>query len=850
MLSFRLSWRELRGGLLGFRLFVACLALGVATIAGIGSISAGIFAGLERDGRRILGGDIEFRLTHRQATPEERLFLEAQGQVSEVAQMRAMGHALKTDQRHLIELKSVDQAYPLYGQAQMEPDLPLQEALQRQGNTQNNTQGNTWGALVDETALVRFGIDVGDEIEIGAARFRVAAVLKREPDRATDGFTLGPRVMVSDAALAATALVQPGTLSNWEYRIRLSPGLTPEMVTERAKAEHAQAGWRIRDWSASSPGLRRFLDRAGLFLVLVGLTALLIGGVGVANAVHAHMQSKLPTIATLKSMGATTGLIFRIYLWQTFLLSAVGIMIGLIFGAAMPYLAVTLLAEIIPVPLAAGIYWLPLGMAALYGLLVALAFALWPLARAAEIKPAALYRDMIAGRRTWPRRIFVLAAAGLFLALALLTVFGAAEPKFAFYFVCAATVSFLFFRAIAWGLGWLAAAIKLPPSGGFTARLRLALGNLHRPGAATASLMLSLGLALTLLVTMALVEGNLQRQVSERLPDEAPAFFLVDIQPDQVPLLENLVRTTPGAHDLQTVPNMRGRVVRVGRESAEQASNHAATEQRWVLQGDRGITYARALPEGSTLVEGQWWPADYDGPPLISLEEAAARGLGIGIGDTLTVNILGRDIEARIANIRRLDWTSFGINFVLVFSPGLLERAPHTMLATVKATPDGETALFKAITASYPNISVVRMKDVLTELNRIVEQLGAAVRGAAVVTLIAGLLVLAGALAAEHRRRLREGAILKALGATRRDIMAATLMEYAAVGLCAALVAYGLGLVASWAIVAKQMNAAFVMLPQVGALTALGGLAVALLLGLIGAWATLGAKPAPLLRQA
>lgn len=842
MLSFKLSWRELRGGLLGFRLFVACLALGVATIAGIGSVSSGIFAGLERDGRRILGGDIEFRLTHRTATPEERRFLEAQGRVSEVGQMRAMGHALKTDQRHLIELKSVDAAYPLYGEATLQPARPLQDALAQ--------SDGLWGALVDETALVRFGIQVGDELDIGNARFRVNAVLTREPDRATDGFTLGPRVMVTDAAMLATGLIQPGTLSNWEYRILLAPGLTPAMVTERAKAEHAEAGWRIRDWSASSPGLRRFLDRAGLFLVLVGLTALLIGGVGVANAVHAHMQSKLPTIATLKSLGATTGLIFRVYLWQTFLLSAVGILIGIAIGAALPYLAVNLLAEVLPVPLAAGIYWLPLGMAALYGLLVALAFALWPLARAAEIKPAALYRDMIASRRSWPRRIFVLAAAGLFLALGLLTVLGAAEPKFAFYFVCAATVSFLFFRLVAWGLGRLAASIKLPASGGFTARLRLALGNLHRPGAATASLMLSLGLALTLLVTMAMVEGNLQRQVSERLPDEAPAFFLVDIQPDQVQPLESLVRATPGAHDLQTVPNMRGRVVRVGRESAEQASSHTASEQRWVLQGDRGITYARALPAGSTLVEGQWWAADYDGPPLISLEEGAARGLGIGIGDSLTVNILGRDIEARIANIRRVDWTSFGINFVLVFSPGLLERAPHTMLATVKASPAGETALFKAITAQYPNISVVRMKDVLTELNRIVEQLGAAVRGAAAVTLVAGLLVLAGALAAEHRRRLREGAILKALGATRRDIMAATLMEYAAVGLCAALVAYGLGLAASWAIVAVQMNASFVALPEVGALTALGGLAVALLLGLAGAWATLGAKPAPLLRQA
>ncbi len=841
MLSLKLSWRELRGGLLGFRLFVACLALGVASIAGIGSLSSAIVAGLERDGRLLLGGDIEFRLIHREAEPRERAFLNAQGRVSETVQMRAMAHRAQGDTSTLVELKAVDQAYPLVGQVMLQPALPLADVLRR--------DGDVFGAAVDEATLVRLEAQLGDVIGIGQAKFKLNAVIEREPDRATEGLTLGPRVLASRAALDASGLVQPGSLSYFHYRVSYAPGIEPESVTARAKAEFAESGWRIRDWRGGNPGLRRFLDRAGLFLVLVGLTALLIGGVGVANAVHAHMQAKTGTIATLKSLGATTGLIFRVYLWQTFLLAGIGIVIGVSLGAFLPLLAANALNAALPVPLAAGLYWQPLAVAGLYGLLVALAFALWPLARAADIRPAALYRDLVVPGLNLPRWPYLLGTGLLFAALAALAIFSAEVPRFAAYFVAGAAVSFLFFRLLAWGLGKVAARITLPANRGrWTARLRLALAALHRPGSATASLMLSLGVALTLLVTMAQVEGNLHAQVTERLPDEAPAFFFVDIQPDQIDAFKQLVAATPGTGAVQTVPNLRGRITRVGDLAPEQVT--VDPEQRWVLQGDRGLTYSRELPEGSTLVAGQWWPKDYDGPPLISLEEAVAKGLGLKLGDSLTVNILGRDIEAKIANIRRLDWSSLGINFVIVFSPGLLERAPHTHLATVKATPEGENALFRAVTKQMPGISVIRMKDVLTEVNNLVTKLGSAVRGAAIVTLISGLLVLAGALAAEHRRRLREGAILKALGATRSDILTAHLLEYAAVGLVGAALAYGLGLAASWGIVARIMNSGYTPLAGTAALTALGGLGVALLLGLGGAWATLNAKPAPLLRQA
>ncbi len=833
MLSLRFSLRELRGGLRGFRLFVACLGLGVAVIAGIGTLGASIVAGLERDGRSLLGGDIEFRLIHRPTTPDEQAFLEKQGQVAQAVQMRAMAHAMRSDERTLVELKAVDGAYPLYGRIDLEQPGDLAELLA--------VKDGIAGAAVDPQALIRLDAAIGDRLGIGEAEFEIRAVIAREPDRATEGLTLGPRVMIATGALEATKLVQPGTMAYWHYSVKLKDGLTAPQVQEIAKRDFAASGWRMRDWKEGSPGVRRFLDRAGLFLVLVGLTALLIGGVGVANAVHAHLSGKTPTIATLKSLGATSGLIFRVYLWQTLLLAVLGIGIGIVVGATLPNLAAGALAEILPLPLVPGLYWQPLALAASYGLLVALAFTIWPLARAAEIRPAALYRDLVAPGRRLPRPGYVIATLALFVALAALAILGTEERRFASAFVFAAIIAFVLFRIIAAGVAKVARHIR-PRD----VRLKLAFASLHRPGAATAALLLSLGVSLTLLVAITLVESNLHAQVEERLPDEAPAFFFVDIQAAQMDEFRAAVLGTPGARDLDAVPNLRGRITQV--KGIPSAQIEVAAEQRWVLQGDRGLTYARDLPAGSSLIAGQWWPRDYNGPPLISIEEKAAAGLNVGIGDRLTVNVLGRDIEAEISSIRRLDWSSMGINFVLVFSPGLLERAPHTFLATVKASPAAELDLFRAVTQKYPGISVVRMKDVLTELNNIVLKLGAAVRGAAAITLIAGLIVLAGALAAEHRRRLKEGAILKALGATRRDIILAHVIEYGSVGLVGAALAFLLGWAAAWAMVTVMMNATFYFAPGVAAATALGGVAATLLLGLAGAWQALAAKPAPLLR--
>ncbi len=831
----RFARRELRGGLRGFRIFIACLALGVAAIAGVGSLASGIVAGLSSDGRALLGGDIELRLTHRTASPEERDWLAGRGAVSEIAQMRAMAHNPAGGGRTLVELKAIDNAYPLYGAPVVQPDLPLAQVLA--------VRNGVPGAVVDETLLIRLKIGTGDRITVGDGTFEVRGVLTKEPDRATEALALGPRVMISLDGLRSTNLVVPGSLVTWAYRLALPPGTDAAVAQRDATAAFPDAGWRLRTWRNGNPGLQQFVDRVGLFLVLIGLTALLVGGVGVGNAVKSYVDSKTSTIATLKCLGAEGGFIFRVYLIQVMILAAAGIVIGLVIGAGLPILLLSLFGGLLPLPVKMGLYPAPLALAALYGVLIALVFALWPLARAREVAPAGLFRDLVASGRRWPRPVYVAATAVLIAALAAIAILTTDERRFAVWFVLGAAGSFAMLHLVALGLMALARRAGRPR----WTSLRFGLANLYRPGASTSGVVLSLGLGLTLLVTVALIQGNLARQIQDRLPTEAPAFFFVDIQPDQIDAVTRAVHAIPGAGEMVDVPSLRGRITRVNGVPAERA--RVSSDQQWVLRGDRGLTYSATLPANSTLVAGEWWPADYAGPPLVSLEIEAAKGMGVGMGDTIAVNVLGREIEARIANLRKVEWGSFSLNFVIVFSPNALAGAPRTHLATVKADPKAEEAVFRTVTDLYPNITAIRVKEALEQVNGLLGQIGLAIRAAAAVTLLAGVLVLAGAIIAGRRARTRDAVLLKVLGATRAEVLRIYMVEYALLGLVTAVIAGGLGWLASWLVITQIMKTAWVALPLTLLVTALASMAVTVAFGLAGTWRTLSQAPARVLRQ-
>lgn len=841
-LPLRFAMRELRGGLHGFYVLIFCIALGVMAIAGVGSFAESLAGGLAREGRTILGGDVSFSLIHREANADERAFLDKNGRISVAATLRAM--ARTADQRNaLVEIKAVDSVYPLYGHVMLDPAMPLADAMAE--------RNGVYGAAVDVALLTRLDLKVGDRIEVGKAPIEIRTILRSEPDKLAGGIGFGPRLLISIDALRATDLLQPGSLVRWMYRAQLDQNDASDQpvkaMIDAAEKQFPDAGWEIRSRDNASPQLERNIERFTQFLTLVGLTALLVGGVGVANAVRAHLERRRDTIATMKSLGATGGRVFVIYLVQVMVIAAIGTAIGLVIGAALPFLIAAAFGPILPLPIDPALQPLQLALAALFGLLTALAFALWPLGRAHDIPVSALFRDAVSGLRGWPRRSYFIAAAAVTILLAGLSILLAYDKRIATIFVASAAVTFVVLYLVAMAIMWIAA--KLPRAK--STALRLAVANIHRPGALTPSVVLSLGLGLAVLVIVVQIDGNLRRQFQEALPDRSPAFFFVDIQNNDATRFDEFIRKEAPNATVDRVPMLRGRITAANGIKAEDLKPTA--QAAWALQSDRGITYASDIPAGSRIVEGEWWPADYAGQPLLSMEKRIADGLGLKVGDTLTVNVLGRNITARIANLRVVDWQSLGINFVLVYSPNTFRSAPHTHIATLTfpkdTTAQQDAVILRDVAVAFPGVTTVRVKDALEAVGSVINNLVLGIRGASLITLIAAALVLAGALAASHRNRVYDAIILKMLGATRGKLIAAYAIEYTLLGLATGLFGVAAGSVAAWLVVTRVMNLSFVWLTVPALLSALVALAVTVIFGLAGTFTALGQKPATVLRN-
>ncbi|MEE1656672.1 ABC transporter permease [Microvirga sp. CF3062] len=841
-LLLRLAFRELRAGLKGFGIFLACIALGVAAIASVSSLSRSLTEGISSEGRRILGGDMAFSLLQREAGAPERAFLESQGRVNIIATMRAM--AIAGDKGSgLVEMKAVDGGYPTVGTLETDPQLPPAELFaERDG---------AFGAAVDPALLARLDLKIGDRVTVGAANVELRASLVSEPDKIADGIGFGPRLLLSQQALQATGLVQPGSLVRWTYRLTLPPEQSTEEGLTRIEAEAGrvlpEAGWNIRTRLNADPRFARNIERFTQFLTLVGLTALLVGGVGVANAVRGFVDRKRGSIATLKSLGAPGGQVVMLYLTQVMLIAIVGIGIGLAFGAALPFVITGLFGHLLPIPIQPTLAWSELGIALLYGALTALVFAIAPLGRAHDVPVSGLFRDQIDPERRWPRKRYVTALTLSVVALVGLSVLAAYDRRVALMFVAAAAGSFVLLHLVALGIMALARRLPRPRS----TSPRLALANIHRPGALTPSLVLSLGLGITLLVTLALIDTNLTRQLTQSLPQKAPSFFFLDIPNQQADAFEGFLRQQTSEAQIERVPMMRGRLVTLGGRPVAEVK--APEDVSWVLEGDRGITYARTPPEGSKIVQGEWWPEDYRGRPLVSFDRRIAEGLGLKIGDEITVNVLGRNISATIANLREVEWRSMGINFVMVFSPNAFAGAPHTHLATV-TFPNGsdaalDTKILRSSAQAYPMVTSVRVKDALEAVNDVVSQLVMAIRGASSIALIASLLVLAGALAAGHRARLYDAVVLKTLGATRARLLSAYALEYGLLGLATAIFGLLAGSLAAYFIVERVMNLSFTLDLSGAILASALAVLVSVGLGLVGTWRILSQKPAQYLRN-
>lgn len=838
-IALRLAVREMRGGLKGFHIFLACIALGVGAIAAVNSLSRTMTDAIASEGRNILAGDVRFELNNREATDAEAAWLSGLGAVSVSTGLRSMVRLPDGADQALAEVRGVDGAYPLYGSLETAPQQPTADLLAE--------KNGVFGAIAAPLLFERLGLQPGAEVLLGKAKLRLAASLVSEPDALSEGFGFAPRLMVSREALQASGLIQTGSLVEHAYRIRLKAPLgDEEAIRTLANKSFPDAGWSVRTSDRASPSLTDNIARFTQFLTLVGLTALIVGGVGVANAVRAFLDSKRTTIAAFKCLGAPAFVVTLIYFFQILLIASIGIGIGLLIGAVTPLVAAGFLKDVLPVSATPSLYPSALGLAALFGYLTTAAFAILPLGHAREVPATALFREQGFEKARLPSWPYLTGAALTLAALAALAIVSAHDRRIAIVFLVSIGAAFIVLRFVGAGIAALARRSPRVHSPAF----RLAIGNIHRPGALTSSVVLSLGLGLTLLVTLALIDGNLRRELGGSLPERAPNFFFVDIQGAELDGFRSIIQAQAPKGELTEVPMLRGRILAFNGEAVN-ASN-VPPSARWVLRGDRGVTYAEGVPKNSTVSAGEWWPKDYSGEPLVSFSAKEAGEIGLKIGDKVTVNVLGRSITAKIANFRTVDWESLSINFVMVFSPNTFRGAPHAWLATLSdpgASVAQEGAVLKAVTNAYPTITSVRVKDALDTANRLVGQITTAIRAAAAIALVASVLVLAGALAAGNRARTHDAVVLKTLGGTRRLLIRAFTLEYALLGLATAVFALISGGVAAWYVVSRIMNLRSAFLPDVALSTVVIALVMTVGIGLAGTWRVLGQKAAPVLRE-
>ncbi len=835
----RFAARDLRGGLAGLRVLVACIALGVFAIAGVNALAGALTRTLASEGRTLLGGDVSFSRMNRAPNPDERAYFAAHGALTTVATLRAMARD-QAGEAALVEVKAVPEGWPKLGAAELAPPLPVADALAKK-------EGQD-GAAVEQALLDRLGAKLGDTITLGDAPFVIRAVLVSEPDRLALGVGFGPRVLIGSAALAASALSGDDALVRYTTRLALAdpppPAAALDVFLKETKAKFPDAAWETRTRDNVSPDFARNIDRFAEYLTLVGLFSLVVGGAGVAIAARGFVERKRETLAILKSLGARGSEAAGILIAEFLMVALLGIVIGLVLGEALPFVLAGALNALLPLPLEPALDLGAAGLAALYGFATALAFALPALGEAHAQKPMATFRgtaDETAARA--PLR-YPLGAALALAVLAATATLSSPQRAVALTALGASVVSVVALWAL--GLGLKRLAPKLRFAGGFS--WRYALANIARKGSPAPSVVMALGLGFGVLVALTLVDVNLRAQLKRVAAGETPSYYFLDVRAAEADAFLAFLKESQPTGKLVAVPMLRGRITKLNATNAEDI--HAPDSAAWALEGDRGITFAEDAPANAAIIDGAWWAKDYAGPPLVSFEAEVGKGLGLKIGDSVEVNVLGRPVTARIANFRKVDWRSFAINFVMVFSPDAFKGAPYSDLVSLAfATPPAnEGALVRQVAQKFPTIVSVPVREAIATIDRLVANLALAIRLASLLALGAAVFVLAAALAADRQARVREGAILKALGATRGLLFGAAAREYALLGAVSALVGAGLGALTAYAVVAFLFRFDFVFPLGPFAAALVAGPVLTAFLGLLGTWRALAVKPAETLR--
>ncbi len=838
MIALKIASRELvaalKDRLLGFRVFILCLTLGVMGIAAIGSLRGMIEEGLERNGQLFLGGDAEIELTYRTTTDTEKEWLVANSFAhSEVIDFRSMAVATTTSKRVLTQVKAVDSFYPLVGSVALSGGLSLEQALAGKNDIP--------GVVVAPALLRRLQLTLGQKIQIGMQEFVVTATLLNEPD-SFGNFALGPRSIVLEKDMQKSGLLASGTLFSSKYRLLLRTGEGLDDLRRRFETDWAATGGKWKDSRKAAPGAARAIQKLSTFLVLIGLSGLVVGGIGVSAAVRAFVMKKTGNIAILKTLGATPRQIFWIHTIQISAYTLFAVILGVLLGALVPFIAKPFLPNDLKSITEISIYPVALIEAALYGFLAAAIFSIWPLAQTELIRPGRLF--YAASSHIWPSKGY-LAMLTLLIITALLSAIQFSESAWLTLWLLGSmslALLFLMFMASLFQL-----ILKQMVNSSFLqgrVALRAAISAIASGTEPAGPAVMGMGLGLAVLAAVGQIDGNLRQSITKSLPEKAPSFFFIDIQPDQLVDFNNKLAGNEGVDRVETAPMLRGLVTHINdRPVGELAGDH------WVLRGDRGISYAQNMPEQTVLTAGQWWPDDYTGSPQISFAAEEAEEIGIGLGDTLTLNILGRSISANITSLREVDFSNADMGFVIVLNANALKGAPHSHIATVYAQAEAEIPLLNELGEAFPNVTGIQVREAVLLVSGIVSAIASAAFICAIATLITGVLILISAASANNIQRAYEAAILKTLGATRKEILVSFVFRSAMVGALAASVALGAGLLGGWGVFYFVFGSEFKIIWFNAAIILIGGVGTTLITGVLFAIGPLSQSATTELRQ-
>ena len=879
---FAMAWRETRGSWRHFLYFFVCIAIGVSALVGVSLFAAHVERAVSRQAKGLLGGDLEIRSSHL-LNAESRAALETLNErgiirthVSELVAMAARKAAATTPGQatQLVELKAVDAEYPLYGVLTLEPPARLDDLLHPEASRCGSVPCH--GAVVQEALLLRMGLAVGDRLKIGTAEFLITGLVRIEPDRMANAFSLGPRVIVSDAGLKASALVQPGSRIRERELLKLPSGLPLESVRGELRGRLSADHIRVSSYRDAQPQLKQFLEQLSRYLGLIGLTALFIGGLGVAMSIHAFMREKVKTIAILKTLGADSSVLIGAYVLQAAGLGVIGSLAGMLLGIVLQQVLPPLLAggfvkglldQVGATTDLSAVSIGPLFKGVALGLLTTLLFALWPLLRIRDVSPAAIFRrevDPASGGppsswsvKVWMGDRFSLMTGGALLCgLAGLSMWQAGSWRIGSWYVGGVAIAVL---TLLGSSRLLVNGLRLMPKPA-SLTLRYAVGNVLRPGGHTAGILVAIGISVMVIVTVSLVEEALLRQVGESRPVDAPTFFFIDIQPDQTKDFAELVAGQTAGRSPELTPLVRSRLYAVNGDEItieeerdqEERRDESKEERRrqWYLSREYVLTFGDQLPKGNEVIRGSWWQAAQRFPtPQVSIEDEAARSLGVDVGSHIDLDIQGATIRAEVSSVRKVDWGNFSTNFYMILSPGSLDGAPVTYVGTIRVDPDREIPLQQAVVAAFPNVSAIHVGDVLRNFASVLDRLTLAIRAVALFCLATGGLVMAAALAATRYRRLYESVILKAVGATRGLIARTFAAEYALLGFIGGVLAVGLSSALSWVVLTQVFDLTWrlhlpVLLTGVGCTVLL-----TLLVGLVSTFRILGQRPLTILRH-